>query len=51
MEGVDVLTQEDPGWAPSYYEPSQVRDLGLGPSYLLEMALGLGRDQAEVSLP
>lgn len=49
--GGGVQIQEVPGWDPSCCGPSQERDLGLGPSCLLEMALGLGRGRAGVSLP
>lgn len=51
VEGGGVQIQEVPGWAPSCCGLSLERGLGSGPSYLLEMALGLGRVQAEVSLP
>lgn len=51
MEGGGVQIQEVPGWAPSCCGLSPERDLGSGPSCLLEMALGLGRVRAEVSLP
>lgn len=51
VEGAGVQTQEVLDWAPSYYELSQGKDLDWGPSYHLEIALGLGRDRAEVSLP
>ena len=51
MEGEGVQIPEVLGLAPSCCGPSLAMDLGLGPSCLLEMALGLGRDQAEVSLP
>lgn len=51
VEGVGVQIQEVLGWAPSCCGLSQARDLGSGPSCLLEMALGLGRVRAEVSLP
>lgn len=51
MEDGGVQILEVLGWAPSCCGQSLVRDLDLGPSCLLEMALGLGRDLAEVSLP
>ncbi|TNN58605.1 Complement C1q and tumor necrosis factor-related protein 9 [Liparis tanakae] len=49
VEGAGVQTQEVPGSAPSCCGSSRERDSG--PSCLLEMALGLGRVPAEVSLP
>lgn len=49
MEGAGVQTQEVPGSAPSCCGSSRERDSGQ--SCLLEMALGLGRVPAEVSLP
>lgn len=51
MEGGGDQSQEVLGWAPSYCGLSLEKGLGSGPSYLLEMALGLGRVQVEVSLP
>jgi len=49
VEGAGVQTQEVPGSAPSCCGSSRERDSGQ--SCLLEMALGLGRVPAEVSLP
>lgn len=51
VEGGGVQILEVRGWVPSCCGPSLVKDLGLGPSYLLEMGPGLGRDLGEVSLP
>ena len=51
VEGGGVQIQEVLGLDPSCCGPSQERDPDLGPSCLLEMALGLGRGRAEVSLP
>ena len=51
VEDGGVLILEVLGLVPSCCEPSPARDQDLGPSCLLEMALGLGRDRAEVSLP
>ena len=51
MEGGGAQNQVALDWAPSCCGLTLVRDPDSGPSCLLEMALGLGRVQAEVSLP
>lgn len=50
-EGGGVQIQEARGWAPSCCGLSPARDQDWAPSCLLETAQGLGRVQAEVSLP
>lgn len=49
--GVGVQIQEVPGWAPSCCGLILETGLDSDPSWLPEMAPGLGRVQAEASLP
>lgn len=50
-EGGGVLIPEDQDWGPSCCGQNLETDRDSGPSYLLEMVLGPGRDRDEVSLP
>lgn len=51
MEVGCVLKVVVPGWGPSYHEQSQVKVLGLDPSWLLGTDQGLEKGRAEGSLP